>query len=164
MTADRGSAEVVEMSFVLPVAMVVVVSLVYLAFAMFLYGHAQNLARITANEISARVGEDGLYWQLLGNYISDEDLAKIQMGLHKELNGCRILPGLSFESGCSVSGRLRQPVANVHIEASYFGKPFFEIVISQDVYKPQEFAETVDFGHSLERDFEELKGIYDSIF
>lgn len=144
--------------------MVVVVCLVYLAFAMFLYGHSQNLARVTANEISAHVGDGGLYWQLLGNYIDDESLAKISMGLQKKLNGCRILPGLRLESGCSVSGKFRQPVANVHIEASYFGKHFFEIVISQDIYKPQEFAETVDFGRSLERDFEELKSIYDSLF
>ena len=152
------------MSFVLPVAITVVMALVYLSFAMFLYGHSVNLARITANELAADVGKDGLYWQLLGNYIDDKSLAQASMGLDKSLRSCSVLPGLHFDSGCSVSGKLRQPVANVHIAASYFGRNVFTVDVSQDVYKPQEFAELVDFGHSAEKDFEELKGIYDAFF
>ena len=152
------------MSFVLPAAMLIVMSLVYLAFAMFLYAHSVNLARQSANEMSADIGKEGLYWQLLGNYIDDKSLAKTNMGLDKQLRDCAVLPGLRFDSACSVSGRLRQPVVNVHIDASYFGKTIFVVDVTKDAYKPQEFAELVDFGHSAEKDFEELKGVYDAFF
>lgn len=161
---DKGSAQVVEMSFVLPVAMIIVLALVYLAFGMFFYGHAHNLARITINNLSQEVGKDGLYWQLLGNYIDDESLSKISNELSTNLQNCSILPGLKFDSSCTVTGKLHQPIASVFIRATYFGKQIFVVDVSKVVYKPYEFACVVDFGHTIEKDFEKLKGIYDAFF
>lgn len=161
---SKGSAQVVEMSFVLPIAMVIVLALVYLAFAMFFYGHAHNLARISINELCKNVGSDGLYWQLLGDYIEDESLKRISGNLVTSLENCSVLPGLKFESSCTVTGKLHQPIANVYIEASYFGKQIFTVSLSKVAYKPHEFACVVDFGHTIEKDFEKLKGIYDAFF
>lgn len=160
----RGSAQVVEISFVLPVAMLIVLSLVYLAFAMFLYVHVNNIALFYVDELSERIGEEGPYWQLLGDYISDESLQEIQGDMKKQLKACTILPGLRFDSSCSVYGKYHCPIANVNINATYFGNQIFNISVKKDVYKPHEFACTVDFGYSLVDDFEELKSIYDKFF
>lgn len=160
----RGSVQVVEISFVLPVAMLVVLSLVYLSFAMFLYGHCKNLASIATTKLCEKAGEDGLYWQILGNYIDDKSLGEISSELSSDLGNCQVLPGFGFDSTCTVNGKLHVPIASVHIGASYFGKQVFSIDVSKTAYKPKEFAELVDFGHSIENDFEVLKNIYDSFF
>jgi len=160
----KGSVQVVEISFVLPVAMLIVLALVYLSFAMFLKGHCDNLASIAATKMCAKAGNDSLYWQVLGNYIDEDSLEEVSSELSKDLSNCQILPGLKFNSTCTVSGKLHIPIANVHIVATYFGKKIFSVDISKTAYKPKEFAETVDFGHSIESDFEELKNIYDSFF
>lgn len=161
---SKGSALVVEMSFVLPIAMVIVLCLVYLAFAMFFYGHAHNLARISLNELCKGVGSEGLYWQLLGNYIEDDFLLETSNRLAVSLDNCSVLPGLKFDSSCTVNGKLHQPIANVYIKASYFGKQIFVVDLSKVAYKPHEFACVVDFGHIIENDFEKLKDIYDAFF
>ena len=161
---NRGSVQVVEMSFVLPVAMLIVMSLVYLAFAMFLYGHSQNLAQSAATKLCSKVGEEGLYWQLLGKYIDDESLNEITSELSNSLKRCAILPGINFDVSCTVTGKLHMPTANVLVKGTYYGKQIFKITVSKTAYKPKEFAETVDFGHRIESDFEELKGIYDKFF
>ncbi len=161
---EKASAQVVEISFVLPAAMIVVLTLLYLAFGMFLYVHSNNLARSTLYSLSEKVGSSGMYWQLLGEYISEEDSKEENENLKKSLKGVSVLPGLSFDSGCSVTGKLRQPIASVYITGKYFGKEIFTIKKSKTIYKPAEFANTIDFGKNIVSDFDELKGIYDAIF
>ncbi|MCQ2488435.1 MAG: hypothetical protein MJ143_04070 [Clostridia bacterium] len=161
---SKGSVQVIEISFVLPVAMLVVISLVYLAFAMFLHGHCKNLASIAATNLCTKAGKNGLYWQVLGNYIDNESLGEISSELSSDLDACKILPGLKFDPSCTVTGKLRTPVANVYIAVSYFGKQLFKVEVTKTAYKPKEFAELVDFGKSIENDFEVLKDIYDSFF
>lgn len=161
---DKGSAQVVEMSFVLPVAMIIVLALVYLAFGMFFYGHTHNLARISLNSLCQKVGDGGMYWQLLGDYIDEESLSNISNELSTSLKNCSVLPGLKFDSSCTVTSKLHQPIANVFIRATYFGKQVFTVEVSKVAYKPYEFACVVDFGHTIEKDFEKLKGIYDAFF
>ena len=162
---SRASIEVVEMSFVLPVAMLVVLALVYLEIGMFLLVYCNNIARETACELQSFVGQsDDIYWQIKGDFISDEDLNLVEEDFSKKLEACKILPGLSFDHSCSINGVLRIPKAYVFIEAKYFGKQIFKVEIEEDVYIPSEFANVADFGFSIFDDFEELKSIYESFF
>ena len=164
MKKENGSAQVVEISFVLPIAFLVVLLLLYLAFGMFLYVHSYSLARSAIYDLSVAVGSEDIYWQIKGNYIDKEKESAIDGGLKKNLSSLQVLPGLGFQSSCRVNGKLRQPFAVVSISASYFGKQIYCINLERAVLRPAEFAGLVDFGKSIISDFDELKGIYDAVF
>lgn len=55
--SEKGSAGVIEMSFILPMTMVVVISLIYLTFSMFLYVHLQSVAEVAADSLEEAVIE-----------------------------------------------------------------------------------------------------------
>ncbi|NLL62976.1 MAG: pilus assembly protein [Ruminococcaceae bacterium] len=161
---EKGAVQIVEISLVLPVAMIVVLTLIYLSFAMFIYSHTTNVARITINESRSLIGGAGLYWKIFGNFISDEDIDKTTEKLNKTVDKYSILPGMKIKGSFFVTSKFRQPTLNVNIKAFYFGKEIFDVTTSQIVTTPVEFAAIVDFGKMIEKDSGELKEIYDKFF
>ena len=158
--SENGSVQVVEMSFVLPIAVGVILALIYLAYAMFMRVHVLSIVQQAANNAEALVGTGELYWQFTGKAIRDEDEAELESSYVGQLNRSCILPGMSADGGISVEQRFHKSSLVVNAKIMCFGKELFYITLDRDLYSPVELVYACDFGKNIESDFEELKEIY----
>ena len=92
----KGSAQIIEFSFVFPIVMLTVLVLFYFVFIIFLKVHVYNIAFSVADEIADLSGTGSAYWLLNDNYVDNESYEETKENFHRILNNCRILPGVVF--------------------------------------------------------------------
>lgn len=137
------------MSFVLPLAMGVVIALMYLAIYMFMYVYAYSLAEVTADSLESVVGQDSIYWQINCEYVKKEDADRITAELHKNLGDMCVLPGIGFDYEYDVGGNIFAPEVKVAITEKLYGKKLFTVSAKKTVYRPAEFADDVDVFYEI---------------
>lgn len=154
MFSENGSAQVVEMSFVLPMAMGVVMTLIYLAFAMFLYVHLQGIAEVAADRITNAVvsntssGEEedfsDMYFLFSGEYLSDEEECLIEAEFSQKLDNLCVLPGMSSDFRYFLEDSGLNPEIVVEMECTCFGGELFTASVERKIYFPREFADNAE--------------------
>lgn len=160
----RGSVQIVEVSFVFPLVMAMVLAIFYFIFVVFLRAHIYNIAFDTANKINDIAGTGSDYWIINGEYIDDNLLEDVKGDFCKSLNNCHILPGITFKNNVEViiSGATASAVVAVDVKLSNFS--CFKVYVEKNISKPAEKTRLVEFERKTGCNLERLGKIYDSIF
>ena len=148
MRETRGSVQVVEFSYVFPVVLMTVISLVYLALILFFYVFAFNLTEEAADEALQAVSDsERVYWQLSSQSVDADTEAEITERLEKRLHRMQIVPWVKFTAtlGESSSGSVITATAS----CTFFGKEVYSVVSTRQVYVPTEYAQNVDLAETV---------------
>jgi len=140
--SEDGSVQIIEFSYVFPVAVVTVIGLLYLTFALFFHVYAFNMAEWTTDQAAKAVGGDRVYWQLSGTSVDPSVEAELAETLETRMDRIAVIPGLSFSTALEESGHGTKITATV--SGSYLGKSLFRVQSVRDLLKPTEFAHNVD--------------------
>ena len=140
--SERGSAQVIEFSYVFPAAALTVIALLYLTFALFFYVYAFNQSELAADRAFHAVGGERVYWQLSSCSADPKTEKKIAGDLEKRMDRMAVLPGIHFDTSLKESGAGARVTASV--SCSYFGKTVFSVRSVRDMLKPTEFAQNTD--------------------
>ena len=145
---EKGSAGVIEMSFVLPMAMFVVISLIYLAFSMFLYVHLQGVAEVAADSLECAVIEVS---KDVDNLAFSKDLKllpetekRIKEEYRERLQNLCVLPGMSVNFSFDTRIDALTPTISVRMECLCFKGELFTASVERKVYFPKDFASGLD--------------------
>lgn len=160
----RGSVQIVEVSFVFPLVMAVILAIFYFIFVVFLRVHIYNIAFDTANRIDdiAATGSD--YWVVNGEYIDDKLLEEVEKDFCRSLDNCHILPGITFKNSIDIitSGALATVNVNVDVKLSNYS--CFKVRVEENICRPTEKMRLLEFERKTGCNLERLGEIYDSIF
>lgn len=175
--SEKGSAGVIEMSFILPMTMVVVISLIYLTFSMFLYVHLQSVAEVAADSLEEAVIEslkDVSSFSLSAVTIPAETEEKIRDEFEKRLNTLCVLPGMSVNLSFKTQYDALNPIIFVKMECIFFKGELFTASVERKVYSPKDFISNLDLILDVSEDtgaidyardkVEEVKKAYDEFF
>lgn len=147
---NRGSAQIVEFSFVFPIVLLTVVGLMYLTFLLFFHVYAFHVTEDAVEEATHHIGGNRLYWQLSLHSLDPKELSDGAAAMQKRLTAMQVMPGLQFSSNLSensVGGRI---VAKA--TCSYRGRQLFTVCSERALRKPTEFAEDVDLAEDVAED------------
>lgn len=133
---QSGSAQVVEFSWVFPVAALVVVALLYLSFLLFFYVYSFHLAEWYADE-SLHVAQ------------SREMEDNVEPELREQIRKLSFLPGVHFRPEVR-TGKQGKKI-EVKISCSYLGKQMFCVKAERKMLSPVEYAQAVDFAKFVKR-------------
>ena len=168
LKSDKGSAEVIEMAFVLPVVMGVVLSIMYLILGVFFYVNSYSISECAMDEISDMSGRNGIYCNLSGKYISDDDKTAIQEKYEERIRKICVLPGMNAKFSYSVSKALGDlsagPVIRTKISCFYYKKRIFTVIGKRKLFDPAEHTENKEIFLELREKSGGLKRICDEIF
>lgn len=150
-----GSVQVIEMSFVLPIIMGVLIGLIYLTFFMFLYVYSYVLAETATDKVAdlVRCSDISLFENNHGLYGSDEERRIIYDEIETRLDTLCILPGMEAFFDYSVEGNLFNPEINIKITISFLDGDIISTSTSRTVYNPSKFADNFDL---FKRNYHEL--------
>lgn len=145
---EKGSAGVIEMSFVLPMAMFVVISLIYLTFSMFLYVHLQGIAEVAADSLEKAVIFDSKGIQFLPfsepPKLLPETETKIREEYSESLRNLCVLPGMSVNFSFDTRMDGLTPLILVQMECICFKGELFTASVERKVYFPKDFANDLE--------------------
>ena len=147
---DRGSAQIIEFSYVFPIVLLTVVGLMYLTFLLFFHVYAFHVTEDAVETATRYVGGDRLYWQLSTHSLDAEVLSDCAGDMEKKLTAMQVLPGLKFSSVLEENAVGSRIVAGA--TCSFRGKRLFSVRSERALRKPTEFAETVDLAEDLAED------------
>jgi len=158
MKKNQGSVQVMELSYVLPIAFTAVIGILYLAFLLFFYVYSVSVAGSYAEEaLFLSEHSERLYWQLSAESLDKEDRKNLEASLKTKMKKMEVLPGISFSASFSEAARGRK--LQVKIGCSYFGKPCFLVSAERTAYHPREFAKNVDLAGQFLKESELLQSI-----
>jgi hypothetical protein len=158
MTSRSGSVQVVEFSYVLPIAFTAVVGLLYMGFLLFFYTYSVSVAGKYAEQACYLAEQsDRIYWQLSTDPIDEEDRLALEKELAAKMKRMEVLPGISFRT--AFTENLVGTKFQVNISCSYFGKQLFSVVSARTAYHPREFAKNVDLVEQLAEESDLLSQI-----
>lgn len=175
---ESGATGVIEMTFVFPMTMFVVISLIYLTFSMFLYVHLQGVAETAADAIEITL-YDELYDE---NYIpyfdgfklSEEGKEKIFKEYSSKLRNLCVLPGMNVDFSFDVVTEMIAPTIFVEMECKLIKGELFTASVERKVYFPEDFANDFELILDVSEDsgalvyvkerIEEVKEAYEEFF
>ena len=149
-TSEKGSAQIIEFSYVFPIVLLTVAGLLYLIFLLFFHVYAFHVTEDAAETVSRNVGGGRLYWQLSAHSADPEALAESKAEMDRRLTGMQVMPGLRFSSDLKEAGGGRRVIATA--SCSFRGKALFSVRSERALRKPTEFAESVDLAEDMAED------------
>lgn len=147
ITSEKGSAGVIEMSFILPMAMIIVIALLYLTFYMFLYVHLQGIAEVAADSLEKEItaGSKSISdFYLSEMSISEKSKEKVQKEFRETLDNLCVLPGMSADFSFETGFNIINPTIKVKVVCTCFKKEVFTASVERKVYFPEEFTNNLD--------------------
>jgi len=146
-SSEEASVQVIEFSYVFPVAVLTVIALLYLVFALFFYVYAFNTAEVTTEQAMHNIGGTRLYWQLAGDSVDAEEEGELAGDLQDRMDRIAVIPGISFATSLSEQSHGTKILATV--SCTYMGKSLFEVRSERDLRKPTEYAHNIDLLESV---------------
>lgn len=138
-----GSVQIIEFSYVFPVVLTVVISLLYLSLVLFFYVYAFHLTEEAAEEALHAVSQsERVYWQLSGNSVDEGKKTEIQDRLKRKLKRMQVVPWVRFHASLEEQNRGSQIVATA--SCTFFGKEVYHVTARRDVCVPTAYAQDVD--------------------
>lgn len=134
--SEDGATQVIEMSFVLPLTMLVIIALVYLTFSMFLYVHLQGIAELAADSITDSFA--------LEMPLSSEKEDEIYNEFSSKLKNLCVLPGMTATFNFDFSTHRAEPIISVEMVLRCFKGEIFTAKVERKVFNPGDFANKVD--------------------
>ncbi len=147
---DRGSAQVIEFSYVFPVVLVTVVALLYLLLLLFFHVYAFHVTERAAEDAARAVGGDRVYWQLSAHGVDPETLSACSADMERRLTAMQVMPGLRFSSSLKENATGSQVTAMA--SCSFHGNRLFTVRSERDLRKPTEYAANVDLAEDIAED------------
>lgn len=144
---QSGSAQVVEFSWVFPVAAVVVIALMYLSFLLFFYVYSFHIVELTADEALHEMQSSR---SLIENWnTAEETTVGAEETLQRQVRKLTFLPGIHFtpEFQTGTFGKM----VSVKLRCSYFGKRMFCVKAERQVLSPIEYARKMDLLEFMKR-------------
>lgn len=147
---DRGSAQVIEFSYIFPVILVTVVALLYLLLLLFFHVYAFHVTERAAEDAAREVGGDRVYWQLSTHGVDPETLSACSGEMERRLTAMQVMPGLRFSSSLKENATGSRVTATA--SCSFRGKKLFTVRSERDLRKPTEYAANVDLAEDIAED------------
>lgn len=143
----KGSAEVIEFSYVFPLVLVTLAALWYLLLFLFFHVYAFHATEAAVEGALREVGGNRVYWQLSTHSLEPETEQRLSEELASKLQRMQILPGLHFATSFSENSTGSKVTATA--SCTFRGKPLFRVRSERGLRKPTEFAENVDLAEDL---------------
>ena len=147
---NRGSAQVIEFSYVFPIVMVTVVALLYLVFLLFFHVYAFHVTEAAVETAVREVGGDRIYWQLSSHSLDEETKTRCAKEMEQKLKAMQVMPGLRFSSTFSENTTGSRVMASA--SCRWRGKQMFTVHSERTLRKPTEFASNVDLAEDISSD------------
>lgn len=141
--AQSGSVQVIEFSYVLPIALAAVIGLVYVTFLLFFYAYSYCVVEHCAEDATRLANQSNrVYWQLSDSSLDGDKRKQLEENLQEKASRMEVLPGLRFISSFEETGKGIGVL--VKIQGRLFGKELFLVQSKKVLYFPWEFAKNVD--------------------
>lgn len=150
ISEERGSAQVIEFSYVFPVVLVTLTGLMSLVLLLFFYVYSFHLTETAVEGAARAVGGERVYWQLSGHSLDESTREELGNTLETRLKDMQVVPGLSFSSSLEEKGGGGKIVATA--TGAYRGRKLFTVRSERALRKPTEFAENVDLAEDIADD------------
>lgn len=161
---NSGSVQIVEMSFVLPVAIAIMLSLIYLSFSLLIRVQVLSIVQKNMYDDKHLAGETHMYWQLTGKPFEEDTIAQFEERLNEELKKCCILPG--FKAVGTITSVYVKDEYRITVSADVrcFGEPIFCISEQALLLSATDRVYSRDFYNDTGIDLRDLDDVYDTFF
>ncbi len=136
-----GSVQVVEFSWVFPVAAVTVVALLYLSFLLFFYVYSFHLTELTADTAVQESQTGSVLESATG-----KNTGRAEAELQKNVRRISFLPGVHYTASLDTKGSIE-----AKITCTYLGKELFQVRSVRSGDSPVKIAKALDLQSFLKR-------------
>lgn len=144
---QSGSVQVVEFSWVFPVAACVVLALMYLSFLLFFYVYSFHIVELTADETLHELQSTSSLIQQLDP--QEATTIGAEQNFYEKIRKLKFLPGIHFTPEFQ-TGTFGKSIS-VKLGCSYFGKQMFCVKAERQVLSPVEYAKKMDLLDFMKR-------------